>query len=154
MGGLIRKALALAILVCFASVPSVLAAGRTRAKSHHGSSGSITYSVYFSGSGSFTSTDTEATEGVEQCSGATDTVVEHTTFYWDTGYTVTVPRSGELLGHSVKGSHFRTKSHSTWTQDSTVTPAGCLGGNRTAAPAWMPPPRAARPMQAMLAGPN
>ena len=131
MGGLTHKVLLVAIALCCASASVASAAFTARTKGGHGPAPSITYSVYFSGSGSFTSTDTEATEAVEQCAGATDTVVEHTTFHWDTGYTLTIPRRGELLGHSVKGAHFRTPTHSTWTQESTVTPSGCLGGNQT-----------------------
>jgi len=131
MGGLTHKVLLVAIALCCASASVASAASTARTKGDHGTAASIAYSVNFSGSGSFTSTDTEATEAIEQCAGATDTVVEHTTFHWDTGYTLTIPRRGELLGHSVKGAHFRTPTHSTWTQESTVTPAGCLGGNQT-----------------------
>jgi hypothetical protein len=131
MGGFTRKALLVAISLCLASSSVAFAASTARTKGAHGPAASITYSVYFGGSGSFTSTDTEATEAIEACAGATDTVVEHTSFHWDTGYTLTIPRRGELLGHSVKGAHFRTHMQSTWTQESTVTPSGCLGGNQT-----------------------
>jgi len=131
MGGFTRKLLLVAVALCLASSSAAFAASTARTNGAHRPAASITYSVNFSGSASFTSTDTEATEAVEQCAGATDTVVEHTTVHWDTGYTLTIPRKGELLGHSVKGAHFRTQMPSTWTQESTVTPAGCLGGNQT-----------------------
>ena len=131
MGGLTRNLLVVSIVLCLASSSAAFAASTARGKARHRPAASLTYLVFFSGSGSFTSTDTEATEATEQCAGATDTVVEHTTVHWDTGYTLTIPRKGELLAHSVKGTYFRTQTRSTWTQESTVTPAGCLGGNQT-----------------------
>jgi hypothetical protein len=135
---------AVALALCCAIAPSALAAG----KGKHGSgrsSASVTYEVDFSGSGSFSSTDNESVEAVEQCAVASDAVVEHSTFFWDTAYSLTVPKKGELIAHSVKGTAFKPKEDSSWTQTSTVTPAGCLAATRAAARRCIPIRPATRP---------
>jgi hypothetical protein len=92
--------------------------------------GDIALDVEFTGTGTFTSNETDAVEAASDgCQNATDNIVENTTVYWDTKYVVDVPRTGELLGHEVDGTDFQPKTKPTWSQTSTVTPAGCLGPN-------------------------
>jgi len=116
--------------LCAVTVPAVLAAGTTKIPA------APSYKAVFTGSGTFTSTTKNEVGGVGKCKQAIDAVTETSTFKWSISYAFSNPTSS--VGHAVtaKGTYAEIqlshlgRNHSTWTSTSTVSPAGCMGGNQ------------------------
>jgi len=90
------------------------------------------YTVDFTGTGTWVSDENDAVEGAtNECANATDEVNETDDLSWDTEYFITIPAKGSAV-EIYKGTDFRA-GESRWTQLSTVTPRGCLGGNQDCA---------------------
>jgi hypothetical protein len=116
---------AVTIVIASAAVPVAGAKKKAPAPKDH------VYHVEFTGSGTWVSDENDAVEGVNECSNATDEVNETDDLKWDTEYTITIPAKGSSV-EIYKGTDFKAGAPN-WTQLSTVTPRGCLGGHEDCA---------------------
>jgi hypothetical protein len=124
-GRIVTGVIALMVVAALAAVPT---AGANSSKHKPSKPKDHQYELDFTGTGTWSSDYVEAVEGVNQCDNATDTVHETDQLSWDVKYLLAVPASGTPVDFP-KGTYFKA-GKTTWTQTSTVSPSGCLGGSQ------------------------
>jgi hypothetical protein len=115
-------------VVAMLAIAAVFAASAGAKSGKHKAAKDHAYSVDFTGTGSWASDENDAVEGINQCSNATDEVNENDDLKWDVEYLIKIPAKGTTV-EIYKGTYFKA-GDAQWTQLSTVTPTGCLGGNQ------------------------
>src|SRR5580692_3919211 len=123
---LARKSSVILVLALCVGAPTVLAANTAKNSGESSSGGVVSYRVVFTGSGTFTSTDTKAVPGSGPCANATDKVVEDSAFSWNTAYAILVSHNAVGQTRTAEGTLSTTTKPGTWKQTSTVSPSSCM----------------------------